>query len=115
MSARARMTMRVFLQRNYATKDPYGQPGPPEWQALEPVPCFAWAGSGKAKQTVHGDVITITTDQPGMIVPSGTDIVNTDRVEAVRDRRGEDLFGEMFVDAILHRKDHLEIGLRDHA
>jgi len=103
------MTMRVTLERNFAFDDPYGHKGPSDWQVVNTIPCYCWAGN---PSTNFGDVVVAETGQPQMIVPKNIDIQNTDRVSAVRDRRGNELFGQMFVDSVARRADHLAIGLK---
>lgn len=113
MSARALMTMRVVLERDYEMDaDGFGQKHG-DWRELSTVPCFAWAGSSGGRHTSAGDARTVTTDMPGMIVPKGTDIMTTDRVQQIIDRAGAPLFGIMGIDAVLSRKTHLEVRLRE--
>lgn len=49
------------------------------------------------------------------IVPLETDVTESDRVEKVEDRAASELYGEMYVDAVIRRKDHIELRLRGHA
>lgn len=112
MAARQRMTMRTTIERDQATADPYGSPGPPDWQTLESdVPCYVWA---EAARKMISDTQTVTLDHPGAIVPLGTDITEEDRLASITDRRGTQLFPLFYVDAVMRRKDHLELRLRDY-
>ena len=117
MRARQRMTMRATIERNAVPlEDNYGQPGPPDWQVLaEGVACYVWAGSTGGKHTNNAKDRTVVVDGPGAIFPTGTDIKDDDRLSTVADRRGVELFSELYVDRTLHRKDHLAVGLREYA
>jgi len=108
------MTMRATLDRNAGSADAYGHKAV-SWSTFATVACYAWAGTGRARRTSHGDEMTVVTDSPGMIVPSGTDITEDDRVNVIKDRRGTTLFGTMYIDAVLKRSDHLEVRLREYA
>jgi hypothetical protein len=57
------------------------------------------------------DVGEVTMDAPGMLLPLGTEVALTDRVQKVTDRRGTQLFGAMSIDAIFARTTHLELRL----
>jgi len=105
--------MRCTIERNFQTDaDGFGQKGPGDWRELHPsLPCHCWAGASGGKHTGAGEFRTVTTDMPGMIVPKDTDVRATDRVAAVRDRLGNDLFPAMRIDAVLPRITHLELRL----
>jgi len=116
MGARQRMTMRALIERNYASKDPYGQPGPPDWQIIGiDIPCYAWHGTVAARRTVIGDQQTVMFGMPGAIFPFNTDISEKDRIRSITDRLGNELFSMMYIDAIQRRRDHLGVRLRDYA
>ena len=106
------MTMRATVQRDMATTDAYGQPGPSDWLTLGDVACFAWQGGGRRSSATPR---VIEADDVGMLVPAGTDITSADRISHVYDRRGRDVFAlPMYVDAVILRADHLEVRLREH-
>ncbi len=112
--------MRATIERNAVPlEDNYGQPGPPDWQVLaEDVACYVWAGGGGTagrRMTGNANDRTVVVDGPGAMFPTGTDIKDDDRLSTVTDRRGVELFSELYVDGTLHRKDHLAVGLREYA
>ena len=116
MSCRTRMTMRAFFQRNSAGADDYGQPAPQVWGAIPSAaapktPCWTWVRSG---DTRHRPEVSQDSTEHRMIIPLGTDVTSDDRVEKVQDRAGTELFPTMYIDAVLRRRDHLELRLRDH-
>jgi len=120
MQARQRMTMRATIERNTVPlEDNYGQPGPPDWVVQEEdVACYVWAGGtgiGGGRMTDKADNRTVVIDGPSAIFPKGTDIKDDDRLSTVTDRRGVELFSELYVDGTMHRKDHLAVGLREYA
>jgi hypothetical protein len=112
-AARSRMKYRVTIERDYATDvDGFGQKHG-DWRELCTVACHAWAGSSGGKHTSAGEARTVTSDMPGMIVPKGTDVKTTDRVQQILDRAGNVILPAMGIDAVLPRITHLEFRLRE--
>jgi hypothetical protein len=112
MSVRAAMTQRATLQRNCARVDPHGQPGSPDWQTTAHVACRIWQGAGRRSAATQR---VIETDESTMLVPLTTDVASGDRVLEVCDRRGTVLYEyPIYVDAVLRRRGHLEVRLREH-
>ncbi len=116
---RGMMKYRVTIERNFSVlsarttdTDGFGQKLE-DWRELCTVACHAWAGSSGGKHTSAGDTRTVTTDMPGMIVPIGTDVKATDRVQQIVDRAGKQIFPAMGIDAVLPRITHLEVRLRE--
>lgn len=109
MSARQRMTMRLYLQRNSAAANAFGEPTPPTWGALSTTPGYVWVD---AEDTRNNPAMTVVSSYYRAIVPITTSVLETDRVEKVQNRAGSQLFGLMDIDAVIRRKDHLEIRLR---
>ena len=109
--------MRATIERNIVVaKDAYGQEGPPECSAIESdVPCYVWKGGAVEHRTDSKDDRTVTVDMPGAIFPLDTDIDIKDRLSNIKDRRGNILFNELYVDSVLRRHDHLGVGLREYA
>ena len=105
------MTMRAFAQRNSATRDAGGHLNVPVWEMLATIPCYVWAKRG---DTFHKGELSADETRYGAIVPLGTDITSEDRFEKVHDRASTELFPTMYIDAVLPRKDHLELKMRDH-
>jgi hypothetical protein len=105
------MTMRATLQRSDGTPDEYGQPRT-DWRTTAHVACWVWQGGGRRSQATPR---IIEADDVGMIVPLGTDILSGDRVLEVYDRVGSLLYeNPLPVDAVVRRRDHLEVRLREH-
>ena len=116
MAVRGMMIMRATIQRDLRTEgDNYNQPGPPAWTTIETeIACRVWKGGTGGRRTDAGAERTITTDMPMAVFPLDTDITEKDRLLKIEDRQGRELFGMMYVDAVLRRKDHLAVGLRNH-
>ena len=113
MPARSRMTMRASIQRDGASDNSLGSPGPSSWANLgDPVACYAWHGGSRR---AFGTPIEIGTVRGSMIVPLGTDITKNDRVSTIVDRRGTEIFGAMDIDGVETRRAHLEVRLRKNA
>jgi hypothetical protein len=117
--ARGMMKHRVTFERNFSLLeagdtdiDGFGQKLE-DWRELATVSCHAWHGASGGKHTSVGEVRTVTADMPGMIVPLGTDVKTTDRVQKITDRAGVQLFGIMGVDAVMSRATHLEVRLSE--
>lgn len=117
--ARGMMKMRATFERNASLQaagatdlDGFGQKLQ-DWRELPLVPCWAWHGASSGRHTTMGEARTVTTDMPGIIVPLGTDLVETDRLRQVRDRAGNEVFGAMGIDAVLSRATHIEVRLRE--
>jgi hypothetical protein len=76
------MKYRVTFERQFAIvgTDSFGQ-NQGDWRPLCTVPCHAWAARSGGRETVSGEVRTVTSMMPGMIVPLHTDVTNQDRVQ----------------------------------
>jgi len=109
MSARQRMTMRVYLQRNSAAANDYGEPSPPSWAALSTAPGYVWVDT---EDTRHEPGSTVVSGYYRGILPVTTDVTEKDRVLKVENRAASQLFGLMAIDAVIRRKDHLELRMR---
>ena len=109
MPARQRMTMRVFLQRNSAATNAYGEPSPPVWGALSTAAGYVWVDR---EDTRHDPGHSVATAFYRGIVPLATDVTESDRVEKVEDRAATQLFGLMAIDAVIRRRDHMELRMR---
>lgn len=111
MGARSRMDMRLYAERNAATKDVLGHQGPPNWIGLGTFPARVWVVTG---DTRHAEGLSVDASRYRAMVPLGTDITSVDRAVKVTNRRAVDLFGTLYIDAVLPRPDHLELRMRDH-
>ena len=97
--------MRAFTKRRYETStDDYGNPVYSWQEYLSDVPCFAWYSKGG--QTKHEDKDTLNLDTAKMMYPLDTDILATDTIEKIEDRRGESLFGAFTIEAVNRKHDH---------
>ena len=105
------MVMRAYIQRNSATANAYGHKSPASWTALSTTPAYVWVVTG---DTRHGAELSADASRYRAIVPLGTDITSDDRAEKVTDRMAAELFGVLYIDAVLRRPDHLELRMRDH-
>ena len=112
MSSRQRMTMRAYIQRSSASADSYGHTRPESFAALSTTPCWAWI---VVENTNHGDAVSAIATRYRLIMPISTTVTENDRIEKVEDRAATELFGLMYIDAVIRRRDHLEIRCRAHA
>ena len=69
------------------------------------------------EDTRHGDEMSQVSARYRAIVPSGTDITEADRIQKVENRADtpEELFGTMYIDAVIRRNNHFELRLRGHS
>ena len=112
MGAVQRMTHKLYLQRNQASTDAYGQPEPADWQTLSTVKGHVWVDS---EDTTHRELGSVVAGRYKGMVPLGTDVTERDRVLKVEDRAGNELFGVLYIDAVSRRSTHLGMRFRDHA
>ena len=114
MPARQRMSHRLYLQRNSASADAYGHARPPVWGALSTEPGYVWAVS---EDTIHDASINIVSGRYRAMVALGTDVTERDRVEKVENRADTptELFGVLTIDAVIRRRNHIELRLRSHS
>jgi len=114
MPARQRMTMRLYIQRNNAMANAYGHKSPQTWEALSTTAGYVWI---EKEDTRHGNEMSQVSARYRAIVPSGTDVTEADRIQKVENRADtpEELFGTMYIDAVIRRNNHLELRLRGHS
>jgi hypothetical protein len=108
--------MRSTIERMFYDEDPYGNQGPVEWQtAGTSVPCYVWIETGRATNTRHDDRAELQETNTRAVFPLDTDIRKEDRISAVTDRQGTELFGEHYVQGSpMRRKDHIEVLLKEY-
>jgi len=113
MPARQAMVHRLYLQRNAAARDGYVHKSPPDWQALATVAGRVWVAT---EETEYDAEVTAVIGRYRGIVPLGTDVTEKDRVEKVLNRADTptQLFDVMAIDAVIRRKNHVELHLQGH-
>lgn len=106
------MTHRALVQRNTtSTTDDLGQPSAPAWSThIASLACWFWQ---TAEREVVGDKAAIVGDMK-MIVPRGTDITEADRINGITSKNGITTIrsGVLLIEAVIPRRDHLELMLR---
>lgn len=114
MPAITRMIHRIYLLRNSASANAYGQKDPKSWAALATVKGYAWVVS---EDTRHGPELSQASARYRAVVPLGTDVTEADRIQKIENRADTptELFGTMDIDAVVRRKNHLELRMRGHA
>lgn len=102
------MQDRLVIERDVAAgDDPWGDRPVPEWQAQPALPCWWWT-------IPNTDVIDenkeVGLNRVRIGVPLSASVLRTDRVGAIRDRRGNiQLEGPMIIRDLLRKRTHLEI------
>ena len=103
------MTMRVYLQRNSAAANDYGEKTPASWGTLSTASGYVWVDS---EDTRHEPGSTVVSGYYRALLPVATDVTEKDRVLKVENRNASQLFGVMSIEAVIRRRDHLELRLR---
>lgn len=107
MAARDRMTHRATIERSTAGRDQYGNALPATWSVhINGCPCYYWQPS-VARAEIEGER-NYRAYGHHMMVPLGTDVRESDRVNGIVDRRGSCVSADVFgIIAIVHKPDHL--------
>lgn len=109
VGTRLSLTHRCTIERNESVGDAYGNPGSPSWaDHLVDMPCRAWDRA--ARGAVDATTVAVVEDRR-MIVPLGTDVLETDRVGDITYRGAVILKGPMLINALLTYPDRLELVL----
>ena len=106
------MTNRALVERDSATEnDDHGLKGVASWAThLTALACYAFQ---KARTEIVDGVKTVVISELRLLVPSGTDITEDDRVNGITDRAGSTLFAGLFaVEAVERFDTHLEVRLQ---
>lgn len=105
------MVHRARFERSSTGRDGYGNELPKTWTAhLAAQPCYYWQPSvgraefeGERNYRAYGHQ---------MVVPLGTDVRESDRVNGIVDRRGNCVSADLFgIIAIVRKPDHLLLSL----
>ena len=111
IGSRANLTHRCTIQRDQAEADDWGNPGPPDWQThLEDVRCRFWVPTGQ--EDIAAGTTIAAVDDARLIVPLGTDVTTSDRIQSVTARGAELVPGPLTIRAVLPRADHIELVLK---
>lgn len=111
MSIYSKFTHRADIERLSSGVDDYGNALPATYAAhIAAQPCYWWQpqigpgeNQGERNYNIYG---------AQMLTPWGTDICESDRVNGVKDRRGDYLTDETFaVVSIAYKPDHLLVTL----
>ena len=110
--ARGRMIMRATVERPTSGTDAWGNESAPTWSVhpSNPIPCWAWVKS--AREIIDGDKVATVRDFR-LMMPSGTDITERDKIANISDRMGAVLFpGPIGIDTVERQPGHLELMLQ---
>lgn len=109
-------TMQAVVERDVSEGDGYGAPTKPNWEYLLTVPCRLWWQRSTGVRSANREYVTparmVPISEGGMILPSGTDVTEQDRVVAIQDRQGNPLIDGIFsITSVLNEEDHMEISV----
>lgn len=110
MSSRFLMRHRTVIQRNTTVSDTGGGYTDAWADIHSNVPCHAWwISSTQAVMAARPEL----TETRFVLVPKGTDVHPGDRLDTVKDKKGNVLFdGPLIVDSMGERKDHIQLMTR---
>jgi hypothetical protein len=113
---RQRMTQRALIERNVQPSEEvspsgndYGE-GADDWTTLHAaLPCWLYT---RTEVGTLGSEKTVLVEEVRMLVPSGTDVTELDRVNGVTDRLGRDVRPGIYrIATVVNRRAFLELGL----
>lgn len=108
MSIRQRMVHRATIERDgNLVADAYGQPDAPVWYAhVTGQACYFWEPSAQRGEIAGERNADIYAHR--LLLPLGVDITEEDRINGVRDRRGQMITAAVFnITQIVRKPDHL--------
>ena len=113
MTARTRMTMRADTERDVqgTALDRNRKLVTTNTRIHTDLACYTWPSTERLI-TSDNRVLTLAVHQ--MITPVDADLVELDRVLAVRNRRGRSLYSAMKITSVLRRETHLELTLEEY-
>lgn len=110
VSSRIALRHRCTFERDGAAADAWGNPGSPVWaEHLADVPCRVIVDAGR--EPVDSDRTVVVVDMR-LLVPLSTDVTEDDRVSEILERGSAYTDGPLGIEAVLRRRDHLELLLR---
>lgn len=110
MSARSSMTHRAELEQNTAIgTDEYNNPLPPNWEALDVIPCRAY--TKVRRETIDGKKSVLIEDLKALF-SINADVSEDYRIANITDRQNKILFsGPIDIVTIQRRSNNLEASL----
>lgn len=111
------LIQQAVLERDVAQDDRYGGQNPPEWEELATVPCRLYWDKSTGARSANRTYVSVSREVPisegGMIIPSGTDVTEEDRVVRVLTSTG-DLFvdGIFEIVAVINQFTHFELSVQ---
>ena len=109
MSVRRIMRMRVTVQRRAAGTDAYGHPNG-AWVDQPVLPCYAYTDAPSRKANVDDGVTAQLSVR--VWVPSGSDVLGTDRILKIEDRLESERYGRLDIDGVNPRVGYVELVCR---
>lgn len=113
------MIERAVIQRATRVDDGYGAGTAPHWEPHLTVPCRLWwdrsTGERSANRTYVTPARTADVSQGGILVPLGTDVLETDQITEIQSLNPETggwvnyLSGTLTITAVLTQEDHMEL------
>ncbi len=107
------MTLRCTIQRDQtATTNAWNTKAKPNYQNhLTDVACWFWTTTKREDTDAQREAVI---QDVRMMIPLGTDVTETDRINGITDRRGNSVVSGVFdVEAVVkHHLSHLELVLK---
>lgn len=115
------LTQQAVFQRNEAVPDAYGAQSTPVWEPHLTVPCLLWWDRSSGVRSANREFVTAQREVPlsqgGLILASGTDVTQEDRVAQINmlDNETEEwvvmVQGVFEIVGVVTQQTHLEVSL----
>lgn len=110
MAVAQRMTMRTTIQRlSSGDKDDYGKSIKDYRDYHLDIPCYAWE---KSVNVAYNDTSITGINIIKMILSKAYDIKRLDRISYVKDRLGNEIYGQMEILNIIPKKNYQQLELK---
>ena len=108
------MTRQAVIQRDQSEPDSYGADRAPVWADHVTVPCAFWWDKATGTHSANRTMVNVSRDVPvsagGMLIPSGTDVTEDDRILRLLNPDGSVWVEGIFtIIAVLNEYTHMEV------
>lgn len=111
MTARSRMIQRAKVERlSSPGTDDFGNPLPPTW-STHIASLAIWVHGSTEREAVTNETTAVVTDLRAL-VPLGSDVSESDRLNQVKDRAGNVIYdGILGIETVLYERSHIALTL----
>lgn len=111
------LIQQAVIERDASLSDWWGGDDGPNWQPHITVACRLWWDKSSGARSANREYVSVSRDVPvsegGMLLPSGTDVTQADRITQVLDATGNLYITGIFeIVAVLNEQTHMEIDVQ---